>query len=69
MNSLRFDIYESFAHENNSRILKASDDARILRSLSKGSKVEPSAPSPKASRPKLASILASLLIALKRQPA
>lgn len=69
MTNLRFDIYESFTHEKNSRILKASDDARVLRSISKGSEAKSSAPSRKASRPKLANVLASLLIALKGQPA
>lgn len=69
MNNPRYDVYESLAHEHNSRILKVSDDARKLRSLSRKAEAEPKAPAPKTSRPRLGNLLASLLVILKRQPA
>jgi hypothetical protein len=67
MNSLNYDVYRSIAHEHNARILKASNDARLLRSLNKGDEIDPKAPSPKAFHPRLLNTLASLLIMLKRQ--
>ena len=69
MNSRNYDVFESFARENNARILKASDDARKLRSLSKKAEAEPKEHSHKASRPRLVSSLASLIKGLKEQPA
>jgi hypothetical protein len=65
MNSLNYDAYESIANEHNARILKASNDARLLRSLSKNSEIGHKERSIRSSSPRLVSALASLF--LKRQ--
>jgi hypothetical protein len=69
MSSPKFEIFEMYAQEHNSRILKASDDARLLRSLPQRSGAEIRQSSPRTSRPRLSSLLASLIPILKRQPA
>jgi hypothetical protein len=69
MNSRNYDVYESIAHEHNARILKASNDARKLRSLSKKAKTEPKESSSNAPRPRLVRGLASLIKVFKQQPA
>ncbi len=68
MNSQNYDVYESYARERNARILKASDDARRLRSLSKKVKAEPKDPSRKGSPLRLLSALAALIQVRKQQP-
>ena len=69
MKSRDYDVHASFAHERNARILKASNDARKLRSLSKKAEAEPKEPTHKASRPRLMRVLTSLIKGLKEQPA
>ena len=67
MSTPRFDIFETYAQEHNSRILKASDDARLLRSLFRKSQAESKRPSIMASRSRLEGILASLILILRHQ--
>jgi hypothetical protein len=62
MSSPRFDLFETYAQEHGSRLLKASDDASLLRSLSKKSEPEAGKQSSRAFRPRLVSILASLIL-------
>ena len=69
MSSPKFEIFEMYAQEHNSRILKASEDARLLRSLPRKNGPEIRKFSLKASLPKLVNILASLLLSLKHQTA
>jgi hypothetical protein len=69
MSSPKIEIFEMYAQEHNSRILKASDDARLLRSLSRKSGSGTRQFSLRASLPRLVNILASLLLSLKHQPA
>jgi hypothetical protein len=67
MSSPRFDIFETYAREQNSRILKASEDARLLRSISKRSEAKSKNPARKISRPRLVNVLASLIYIFKHQ--
>jgi hypothetical protein len=69
MSTPRFDIFETYAQEHNQHILKVSNDARLLRSLSKVSVEKPKELSPRASRPMLMSILGSLIYVFKQLPA
>ncbi len=69
MNSPSYDVYESYARERNARILKASDDAQCLRSLSKKAKAEQKDPSRKGSPLRLLGALADLIQVRKQQPA
>ena len=69
MKNSNYDVYESFANEHNARILKASTDARLLRSLSEKNETEPEVPVIHMRRSRLMSILAALIKVLKHQPA
>jgi hypothetical protein len=73
MNSLtnqNYDVYESFAQERQSRILKASNDARLLSSLSDSGKDTKSSKSLRSeAKPKLSNVFSSLILVIKRQPA
>ncbi len=63
------EVYASFARESNSRILKASNEARLLRSLSVDSKeASPSRVESGKGKLSLASIIESLFLAVKRSP-
>ena len=73
MNSLTnqsYDVYESFARERQSRILKSSNDARLLSSLSdSGKDAKPNKASRSETKPKLSNVFSSLILVIKRQPA
>jgi len=73
MNSLTnqsYDVYESFARERQSRILKTSKDARLLTSLSdNGKDAKPRKSVQSEPKPKLSNVFSSLILIIKRQPA
>ena len=73
MNSLtnqNYDLYESFARERQSRILEASNDARLLSSLSdSGKDPKPNKSERSEPKPKLSNVFSSLILVIKRQPA